>query len=126
MANINSKRLFLIDGLGALVSMFFLGVVLVWLEDKIGMPKHLLYLLAILPIFFAVYSFGCYFLLKGHNGPFLKGIAILNLLYCFLTLGLLFFYDHDLTFLGWSYFIVELLVLGILIVWEFRASTKLK
>jgi len=118
------KKLFLIDAIGAAVSAFFLGFVLVWLEDKIGMPKHILYLLAILPIFFAIYSFSCYFLLKDHSGPFLKGIASLNLLYCFLTLGLLFFYDHDLTFLGWSYFIVELMILGILIVLEFKTSRK--
>lgn len=120
----NQKKLFLIDGIGAIISGLFLGVVLVWLEDKIGMPKNVLYFLAILPIFFAVYSFGCYFFLKSNYAPYLKGIAIMNLMYCFLTIGLLFFYDHDLTFLGWTYFIVELLVLAVLISFEFKASSK--
>lgn len=120
----NPKELFLIDGIGALVSILFLGVVLVWLEDKIGMPKNVLYILASLPIFFAIYSFSCYFFLKNNWKPFLKGIAILNLLYCFLTIGLLFFLDHNLTFLGWTYFIIELIILGFLIAIEFKASTK--
>ena len=120
----NPKRLFLIDGIGAVVSAIFLGIVLVWLEDKIGMPLKVLYFLAILPVFFAIYSFSCYFFLKDNEKPYLRGIAILNLLYCFLTISLLFRYDHNLTFLGWTYFIMELLVLAILIVIEFKASSK--
>lgn len=118
----NPKKLFLIDGIGALVSIFFLGVVLVWLDDKIGMPINVLYILASLPIFFAIYSFCCYFLLKSNWRPYLKGIAILNLMYCLLTIGLLFFYDHNLTFLGWTYFILELLVIVIIAGIELKAS----
>lgn len=124
MQAIPAKRLFLIDGFGALVSALFLGVILVGLGAKIGMPKNVLYLLAVLPIFFAIYSFSCYFFLKAQSGPFLKGIAILNLLYSFLTIGLLFLYDHNLTFLGWTYFVVELMVLAVLIFLEFKASSK--
>ncbi len=124
MNTIAPKKLFLIDGFGALVSALFLGVVLVRLEDKIGMPINVLYFLAVLPIFFAIYSFSCYFLAKEKSKPFLKGIATLNLLYCFLTVGLLFLYDHNLTSLGWTYFIAELIVLVILIGLEFKASSK--
>ncbi|TMM56102.1 hypothetical protein FEE95_15840 [Maribacter algarum] len=123
MTNLGTKKLFLIDGIGALVSALFLGVVLVWLEDRIGLPIKVLYFLAILPVFFAIYSFSCYFF-KDNSKPFLKGIATLNLLYCFLTIGLLFLYDHNLTFLGWTYFIAELIVLVILIWLEFKASSK--
>ena len=56
--------------------------------------------------------------------PYLRGITVLNLLYCFLTIGLLFLYDHDLTIFGWTYFIVEILVLVVLITIEFKASSK--
>lgn len=118
------KKLFLIDGIGALVSAFFLGVVLIGLQEKIGMPKSMLYFLATLPVFFAVYSFTCYFFLKENQKPFLRGIAILNLMYCFLTIGLLFLYDHNLTLLGWTYFVVELIILFVLICIEFKASMK--
>ncbi len=121
---LSKKRLFLIDAFGALVSIFFLGFVLVWLEDKIGMPKDVLYFLAAFPVFFALYSFACYFLLKKKYSLFLKGIAIMNLLYCFLTISLLLFHDHDLTLLGWTYFIIELLILSLLIRLEWKASQK--
>lgn len=121
---ISPKILFLIDGIGALVSALFLGVVLVRLEDKIGMPENVLYLLAILPICFAIYSFSCYFFLQRASRLFLKGIAALNLLYAFLTLGLLFLFDHNLTLLGWTYFVAELLVLAVLIFLEIKASSK--
>lgn len=120
----NQKKIFLIDGFGALVSALFLGVVLVCLEDKIGMQKNVLYFLSILPIFYAIYSFCCYFFLKSDLRPYLKGIAVLNLLYCFLTIGILLFFNHNLTFLGWTYFIIELIILGVLIVIEFKASVE--
>jgi len=121
---ISQKKLFLIDAIGALISIFFLGFVLVYLEEKIGMPKNVLYLLASLPVFFAIYSFSCYFFLKNNWSRFLKGIALMNLLYCFLTIGILFYYDHNLTVLGWTYFIVELIILLVLIAIEFKTSRK--
>lgn len=121
---VSAKKLFLIDAIGALVSAFFLGVVLSGLQEKIGIPKHILYLLAILPVFFAIYSFSCYFFLREKQKFFLKGIAILNLMYCFLTIGLLFFHNRNLTWLGWTYFVVELIILFVLIRIELKASTS--
>ncbi len=121
---VSAKKLFLIDAIGALVSAFFLGVVLSGLQEKIGIPKHILYLLAILPVFFAIYSFSCYFFLREKQRFFLKGIAILNLMYCFLTIGLLFFHNRNLTWLGWTYFVVELIILFVLIRIELKASTS--
>ena len=119
---LNAKNLFLIDAIGAVISFFFLAVVLVYFEDKIGMPVKVLYLLAAAPVFFAIYSFSCYYMLKKKHRIYLKGIAILNLVYCFFTIALLVCFDHRLTLLGWAYFIIELFVLGILITLEFQAS----
>lgn len=120
----NPRKLFLVDAIGALVSVLFLGVVLVYLEDKIGMTKNVLYILASLPIFFASYSFSCYLFLNNNWSPFIKGIAIMNFLYSLLTIGILFFYDHNLTVLGWTYFVVELIILFVLIRIEFKASMQ--
>ena len=66
----NPKKLFLIDGLGALVSAFFLGVVLVRLESFFGIPPFILYFLAFLPCLFAAYDFFCYLKVKEHIGYF--------------------------------------------------------
>jgi len=116
--------MFLIDAFGAVVSVFFLGVVLVWLEEKIGMPKPMLWGLALLPCFFAVYSFYCYLFATKHERLLLKIIAVLNGCYCLLTLSVLFLYDHSLSFFGWLYFIAEIVVLLILIFFEFKIANK--
>jgi hypothetical protein len=53
----NPKLLFLIDGVGALLSAFLLGVVLASAETTFGMPSKTLYFLATLACLFALYSF---------------------------------------------------------------------
>lgn len=79
MTNLTAKQLFLIDGLGALVSAFMLGIILVYLEPIFGIPKQVLYFLAMLPCCFAVYDAYCY--TRNKSGMFLKGIAVANLVY---------------------------------------------
>ncbi|MEM7297675.1 MAG: hypothetical protein AAF391_05350, partial [Bacteroidota bacterium] len=56
MKSINHKTIFLIDGVGACVSSFFLGYILVAFQSFIGMPVNVLYLLAGLALLFALYS----------------------------------------------------------------------
>ena len=118
------KKIFLLDAVGALVSAFFLGVVLVRFEKLVGMPLNILYLLAIIPCFFAVYSIYCHFALKRNWSVFLRIIAVANLLYCILTMGLLFVYYQSLSVLGLLYFLVEQFLIGILIAIELKASSK--
>lgn len=64
---LNTKTLFAIDGLGALLSVFLLGVVLVQFESLFGMPKETLYFLAFLPCLFAVYDLVCYLNVKRNE-----------------------------------------------------------
>ena len=106
----SAKILFIIDGLGALLSAFLLGVVLVQLENLFGMPKETLYFLAFLPCLFALYDLICYLKVKQNELFFLKGIAIANLLYC--CLSILFVKQHyaQLSKLGLAYFTLELVV----------------
>lgn len=119
-----TKNIFLIDGIGAVISALFLGVISVHFKEFIGMPTKVLYFLAIFPICFASYSFSCFFFVKKKLNSFLKGIAILNLLYACMTISILLLYEHKLSFLGYAYFIVEVLILAILIRLEFKASQK--
>ncbi|MRI00457.1 hypothetical protein GH721_07900 [Kriegella sp. EG-1] len=118
----NPKQLFLIDATGAVISAFFLGVVLVQLNNYVGLSRNTLYILAVIPCFFAVYSFSSYFFIKRNFRPFLGVIAIANLLYCCLTLILLFVHFEDLTVLGVSYFLIELIVVIIISIIELKAS----
>ena len=116
------KNLFLIDGIGALVSAIFLGIVLVSLHSLIGMPRNILYLLAVIPCFFAVYSFTCHFAAIKNWQPYLKIIAVANLLYCCLTLGLVLGLREQLTYLGIGYFIIEIIIVVALAIFEWRTA----
>ena len=112
------KRLFLIDGVGAMLSAFFLAVVLVQLESFFGIPSSVLYILATFPVFFAAYDFYCY--ARKNNLPTkqasqttaarLRRIAGLNILYCVLSLGLALAHRDMITFFGWAYILAEIFV----------------
>jgi len=69
----NPKSLFLFDGLGALVSAFLLGVVLVKFESTFGMPKEKLYFLAGAACLFVIYDLVCYFKANQNWSPLVKG-----------------------------------------------------
>jgi hypothetical protein len=99
-AGFDANKLFLIDGVGALVSAFLLAVVLVQLESYFGIPSSALYFLAVFPVFFAIYDFYCFYNVRNKLDRLLKGIAVANLLYCCLSLGVLFYHLETLTWLG--------------------------
>jgi lysylphosphatidylglycerol synthetase-like protein (DUF2156 family) len=124
-ANTNPKKLFILDASGAMLSAFFLGVVLTQLEPYFGIPIPTLYLLASIPCFFAVYDFVCYFRLKNSLESFLKVIAISNLLYCLLSIGLAFYHRASINTLGWFYIIVEVVIVVIIGWLELRVARHL-
>ncbi len=123
---INPQKLFLIDGFGALLSAFLLGVVLVKFENIFGMPRNTLYFLAFLPCIFAAYDFYTYLRIRVNQGLYLKIIAIANLAYCFISIGLAFYHRHQLTALGWVYFLFEIAIVIILVIIELKMVAKLK
>lgn len=118
------KNLFLIDGFGALISAFLLGVVLTRLENVFGMPRQALYVLAFFPCVFAVYDFLCFFLIHKNGHLFLKGIAIANLSYCAISIGFLIHHHLKLSALGWTYFLLELVVVIFLAQLELKISNR--
>lgn len=123
VSSLSISKLFLIDGIGALVSAFFLGIVLVKLETLIGMPVNTLYLLASLALLFAGYSLSCYFS-KSSNQLLLRIISVINCCYCILTLSLVIVHFQGLTLLGIAYFALEMLVIISLVRIEWRFSSK--
>lgn len=121
----NPKKLFLVDGFGALLSAFLLGFVLVRIKDALGIPEAILYFLAVFPIILIVFDVYCY--LKEHKRTdiFLKLIAVLNVQYCILSIGLAFYYRETLTHLGWIYILVEILIILFLSTIEFTIGKQL-
>ena len=121
----NSRRLFLIDGMGALLSAFLLGVVLVELEETFGIPPAMLYLLALFPCFFAVYDFYSYQQKNHALGMYLQRIAWLNLGYCLLSVGLAIVHAEAISHLGEAYLAIEILIVCTLAILELRVAKRL-
>ena len=119
--NIHPKQLFLVDGLGGVVSAFFLGIVLVIFKDYIGMPTNILIILALIACLFAVYSLSCFFSFPKNWKSFMRLIAIANSIYCLLTFVLLIFYNNEISVLGHSYFIIEILIILSIVAIEFTS-----
>ena len=124
-AELNPKKLFLIDGCGAFLSAFFLGFVLIKLEELFGIPSSVLYFLATIPIFLVIYDVYCY---RRHLKIelLLKVIAVLNLVYCCISIGLISYYFNTIKILGWTYIIVEIILISFLAMIEFRVGRKIK
>ena len=122
MSKMQPKKLFLVDSLGALLSAILLGFILARFEPTFGMPQKVVHVLAVIPCIFSLYSFFCFFIKIGNWKPYMKIIAIANLLYCCLTFGLMVYYYQQLTVLGLIYFILEIIVVVILAFIELKFS----
>jgi len=110
----NPKRLFLIDSLGAFISAFLLGIVLTHFTEYVGIPKKVLIGLSLLAIVIGIYSMICHFFIRYRWHSFLFAIFIVNLLYCILTIAVVFYFFESITICGAFYFIGEITLIGIL------------
>jgi len=117
---ISPRIMFLIDGVGATVSASLMGLVIAQFVPIFGMPSSSAYVLAAIPILYIVYSFYHYFRLPKDWQVNLKLIAAANLLYCFISIGLVFYHFEELTKLGLAYFLIEIIVVLGVVVMELR------
>jgi len=117
-----SKKLLMVDASGALLSAFLLGVVLVKLESFFGVPRTTLNLLASIPCLFAVYDFYCVFKVEANIGVFIQGIAIMNIMYCCLSIGVLMYHRTSISYLAWIYFLTEIVLVRLLAFVELRVA----
>lgn len=122
LSKIKPRNLFLIDSMGALVSAALLGLVLANFEDIFGMSQKVLYPLAFTACGFALYSMLCFLIQPKNWRLYLKIIAIVNLLYCGLTLGLVIDRRAELSVFGWMYFVGEVVVVASLAMIELKMS----
>ncbi len=121
---INPKQLFLVDSLGALLSAFMLGVVLVMFKEIVGMPSNVLYGLAFIACLFFVNSLFCFLRVKENWRPRMKWVAIFNLMYCCLTAGLVIYFYKELTIWGVVYFVVEKIIVVPLAIVELQVASN--
>jgi len=116
--------MFLLDGSGAILTAVLLSQLLPRLRNLFAMPLSVLYTLSGLAALFALYSLLCAGRPSLHRAPYLRGIALANLLYCGLTSGLLLYFREQLTLYDLLYFTGEILVILVLVYIEFRFTQK--
>jgi hypothetical protein len=116
----NPPRIFLADCGGAFVSALLLyGFVLAG-KDFFGLPVVTLLFLAGIATLLFLYSLSCYLLKPANWRPYLLGVILGNSLYCLFTFISVFWFYKQLSPLGLSYFILELIVIASLIYFEVR------
>lgn len=87
------------------------------------MPRKILYALSSTACVFAIYSFLCYWRIKEKRAPYLRLIAIANLVYCCITIGLMIYFRQELTVWGMMYFLLEVVVVLILVSVELKITS---
>lgn len=99
-----------------------LGLILTRFESLFGIPRTALYILAILPIFFALYDFYCYWAVEKNLSGCLRRIAYVNLFYCGLSIGFAIYHSDKITYLGWAYILGELAIVISLAITELKVA----
>lgn len=122
--SVNPKVLLLIDGTGALLTAFFLAVILARFQEAFGMPANTLYLLSAIACSYSFYSFFCSYFLTGNKQNQIRIIAFANIAYCCITISFVLHFRERLTVLGWSYFLLEFIIISCLASIELTAVKK--
>lgn len=117
-------QIFLMDGVGALVSAAFLLLLLAPLQPYFGLPLNQLYVLGIIAVCLMVFSFSCYYLKPINRSLFLRAIIIANSVYACITGAMLLIHADELTTWGFLYFIGEIMVLVILVYIEIKVAAS--
>ena len=116
------RTLFLVDGVGALITALLVGVVLPTLGERIGTPRPVLRALALTAAVFAAYSLTCAATRPTRWPGYLRGIALANAGYCLVTAALLIRFSATLHVLDWLYFVGEIVVVLALVTLELRVA----
>ena len=113
---LNSKNIFLFDALGAGLSLIVTAGALPYFSEEIGIPKKILFVLAVFPLTYGLYSFVCFSLL-ARKAWMLRALIFANSFYGVISLSLMLFYS-GITFWGYAVLISELLVLAAVVCTE--------
>jgi len=119
------RRIFLVDGLGALVTIFFLRIVLVQLNNLVGIPVSTLKILAPLPMCVLVLDAIGYTFYHRVGMVVLRLIILLNICYCFVSIYFGWIDAATITLLGWTYLVVEIIIIVGVVLYESRVLTEI-
>ena len=112
------KQIFLIDAIGAAVSVILMVLILPAFQLWHGMPMDALFACGVWATVSLVYSASCFALADLNQPKWLQGIMLSNTAYCGFTVFLISSHLHALTTLGVVYFLAEIPVILVLVLWE--------
>ncbi len=124
LSKLNPKNVFLIDGIGAGLTVAFLMLLVARFEDLFGMPQDIIGHLAIIGSLFACYSLLMFFLKPKKWRPLLTLIIGANIAYCVLTIVLMIMNSATMTYLGYAYFIGEIIIVLVLVAIEIKILNR--
>ncbi len=124
--NLKSRRIFMADGLGALLTALTLGIVFPLFNDSLGVPDFVLFCLFSMASTFAIYSWSCYFLNLKYMRPLLAIIIAGNSTYCLFTVFVLYFLWPNLSAASVSYFVFEVIVILLLVIAEIKILSQMR
>ena len=125
MEKFKGLNIFLLDAIGALVSILFLF--LVYAFDKyFGMPADVIKIFIWIATFCFGYSAIVYYLKPSNWRLYLKIIAGVNMAYCLYTIYHVIQNKDTLTQLGYLYFIPEIVVIIILSIYELSQAKTIE
>jgi hypothetical protein len=116
----NPKKVFLIDAIGALLTALSLFGFIAQFNTYIGMPKNILQILSAGAFCLFIYSISCNLLIKSNFKSFLLIIIILNLTYTVISTALIIDFYNQLTVLGFTYFILEIVIILFVVYLEYK------
>ncbi len=121
----HTRHLILLDAIGAALTASLLLFVLRPWHDLIGLPEKVVVYLAIPACFIFCYSLLSYLWIKQNFGKHLIRIAMANFVYCLLTMAVMIGFGSQLTYIGFSYFLAESVVVIFLVLMELKVAKTL-
>ncbi len=120
---LNQKNIFLLDGIGAILSACFTGLILVRYSLFLGINVSLLQSLAMLPAAYALYSLSCYFFVPKIRPWMLITIISANLFYCLISAALILFRER-ITSLGKTFLTAEIVIILLVVYVEIKVLKR--
>lgn len=122
---LNQKNVFLLDGIGAVLSACFTGFILTRYSLFLGINVSLLQSLALLPTAYALYSLSCYFFVPKIRPWMLLAIISANVFYCLISASLILFRER-ITSLGKTLLTAEIIIVLLVVFVEIKVYRKFK
>lgn len=120
---LNSKNIFLVDGIGAVASLLLTGFMLPQFTNELGISPWTLYGMAIFPFTYGIFSFTCYGILKNRKPWMLLTIISANIFYTLVS-TILIFTLSSITIWGRVLLLAEILVVTGVAVIEWNIYQK--